>query len=456
MSRGGNVNLKCVLFPSPRAVVEAHPSHVCHCQYEGMQVVACFGRLQHAGGTPPTSRVSPFITGLQRYNQVSPVGGISVAGVVGARRRPVCATRGCARGGACLMSWPAVRFGVVLLVDLLCAVGFRCDTAAPAPPAVSTRARRPRAFERVWSGSRGERRAGGRAFTFVGGVYERVSVDLLATVIAVPQEHRFWSILARFSESVPESTSESTRESVHSHRRAMSAPEADSSHSVVPRQSRAEEFWPAKMRTTIQLFYTAPFPPASRSHLESILSASSEYLSAASEYLEYEAIYDPAFNGLSPSDIFKRRNFSFSSQPYALVADDRTLAELHSNTSPTLCVVSVRNFSAQDEWNLYDGPGDLSLLSPFVRLALLRALAEERATLDPHTADWFWDNPKIREYTALLWQIKTLRADPAGVNYTCFCYGVKDRDTMHALYSNEAAKTGGVFRGTDPCAHNSQ
>ncbi|KAJ7902158.1 hypothetical protein B0H14DRAFT_1272067 [Mycena olivaceomarginata] len=36
---------------------------------------------------------------------------------------------------------------------------------------------------------------------------------------------------------------------------------------------------------------------------------------------------------------------------------------------------------------------------------------------------------------------------PAGAHYACLVYSVKDRNAMHALYSSEAAKTGGVFHG---------
>jgi len=201
-------------------------------------------------------------------------------------------------------------------------------------------------------------------------------------------------------------------------------------------------------KTVIQLLYTAPFPPASRSQLESLLSAASKHL----ELLEYKPIYDPAYDGLSLPDLFRCRNFSFAPHPYALVADSRTLAELHSNVMPTVEVVSVHNITPMEEWNLYKGPGDLSFLSPFVRLALLRAMAEERVTLDPHTNAWFWENPKRREYSDNqyndnLWQMKTLRTSPAGAHYACLVYSVKDRNAMHALYSNEAAKTGGVFHG---------
>ncbi|KAJ6594222.1 hypothetical protein B0H19DRAFT_1056545 [Mycena capillaripes] len=193
------------------------------------------------------------------------------------------------------------------------------------------------------------------------------------------------------------------------------------------------------MKPVIQLLYTVPFPPASRSQLEYILSA-------ASEHLEYEAVYDPTYQGLSPSDLFKCRNFSFSHN-YALVADHRTLTELHSNVMATVEVVSVDKTTAMTEWDRYKGPGDLSLLAPFVRLALLRAMAEERITLDPHTKDWFWENPQAKEYGDNLWQVKIIRADPAGACYACLAYAVKDRNTMHAQFSSEAAKTGGVFRG---------
>ncbi|KAJ6476053.1 hypothetical protein C8R47DRAFT_1220516 [Mycena vitilis] len=194
------------------------------------------------------------------------------------------------------------------------------------------------------------------------------------------------------------------------------------------------------MKTVIQLLYTAPFPPPSRAQLEYILTA-------ASEHLEYESIYAPAYDGLSPSDLFKCRNFSFS-HPYALVADSRTLTELHSNMMPTVEVVTTEKTDAMSEWDRYQGPGDLSLLTPGVRLAILRALGEERAVLDPHTAAWFWEDPaRRRDYANNLWQIKTLRADPAGASFACLVFAVKDRNSMHAQFAKEAAKTGGIFHG---------
>ncbi|KAF8210653.1 hypothetical protein K438DRAFT_1810082 [Mycena galopus ATCC 62051] len=200
-------------------------------------------------------------------------------------------------------------------------------------------------------------------------------------------------------------------------------------------------------KTVIQLLYTAPFPPASRAQLESILSAPSKHL----ELLEYKPIYDPTCEGLSLPDLLRCRNFSFASHPYALVADSRTLSELHSNVMPTIEVVSVRNITPMQEWNMYKGPGDISFLSPFVRLALLRSMMEERVKLDPLTNAWFWEHD-VKKFTELqysnnLWQMKTLRASPAGAHYACLVYSVKDRNAMHALYSSEAAKTGGVFHG---------
>ncbi|KAJ7085863.1 hypothetical protein C8R43DRAFT_313404 [Mycena crocata] len=197
-------------------------------------------------------------------------------------------------------------------------------------------------------------------------------------------------------------------------------------------------------KPTVQLFYTAAFPPASRSRLESLLASSNQYF-------DYEPIHDPTFDGLSPSDLFRCRNFTFP-RNYAVIADIRTLSELHSNMIPTLLVVSVRSITPQDEWDRYNSPGDISLLTTYIRLALLRALAEERVTLDPHTADWFWAEPHSRQYQDILWQVKTLRADPAGAHYACSVYAVKEKDMenmdeMHALYRGEAMKANGVFRG---------
>ncbi|KAJ7268675.1 hypothetical protein B0H12DRAFT_1096099 [Mycena haematopus] len=201
-------------------------------------------------------------------------------------------------------------------------------------------------------------------------------------------------------------------------------------------------------KTVVQLLYTAAFPPASRAQLESLLSAASKHL----ELLEYNPIYDPQYDSLSLPDLFKCRKFSFAPHQYAVVADNRTLTELHSNVMPTVQVVSVCNMTPMEEWNVYKGPGDLSFLAPFVRLALLRAMMEERVSLDPHTEAWFWEDPKVQkysdsQYSNKLWQMKTLRASPTGAHYACLVYSVKDRNAMHALYSSEAAKTGGVFHG---------
>ncbi|KAJ7217752.1 hypothetical protein GGX14DRAFT_390527 [Mycena pura] len=176
------------------------------------------------------------------------------------------------------------------------------------------------------------------------------------------------------------------------------------------------------MQTAIQLFYTSQFPPASCSLLESILSA-------AFAGIRFETNHDPALHGLSPSKLFKHRSYSFSQQQYALIADSRTLSELHAHVSPTVLVVSARSITPMDQWRVYDGPGDLSPLTPLVRLALLRAMVEERFALDQHTEEWFWNPDDQRwDYNAKLWQIKALRADPAGANYACVAYSVKDKD----------------------------
>ncbi|KAJ7772652.1 hypothetical protein DFH07DRAFT_802747 [Mycena maculata] len=209
------------------------------------------------------------------------------------------------------------------------------------------------------------------------------------------------------------------------------APHRDSSHTRTHATSQSANVFnmnmDMNMKDTVQLLYTASFSPASRSQLESILSA-------ACQYIQYEPLHDPVFEGLSPCDLFKCRNFSFSNHYYALVADSRTLSELHSHMTPSVLVVSVRPLTAQREWEQYNGPGDLSLLQPNVRLALLRAMAEERAALDPHTEAWFWVGPNHPpQYTDTLWQIKTVRADPAGANYALSFYSVKDMDDMHRL-----------------------
>ncbi|KAJ7079067.1 hypothetical protein B0H15DRAFT_858992, partial [Mycena belliarum] len=207
------------------------------------------------------------------------------------------------------------------------------------------------------------------------------------------------------------------------------------------------------------LIYTAPFTPASRYLLESVLSVA---------HLQFEPIYDPATvpDGLSPTDLFRRLNFSLPPHGYALVADTRTLTELYANAAPTVLVLSPCSTTPEEEWRLYNGPGDLTPLSFYVRLALLHALAEEKASLDPHCSKegWFWVDPYSREYSSKLWMIKTLRADATGAAYACNGYQSGDIKDLHALvstglrnilqrlqsfpqYSTEAAKTGGVFGG---------
>ncbi|KAK7005796.1 hypothetical protein R3P38DRAFT_3039640 [Favolaschia claudopus] len=203
-------------------------------------------------------------------------------------------------------------------------------------------------------------------------------------------------------------------------------------------------------KTIVELIYNAPFPPAARSHLESLLIAAAKPL----ELLDFKTSNPSEFyNELSLPDLLKCRKFSFGPNPYVLVADGRTLQELNGNGAvvPTIQVVLANSFTPMQEWQAYKGPGDLGFLAPFVRLALLRAMMEERVRLDRYTTVWFWEDDKKltseSQYNDSMWQMKALRATPNGAHYACVVYTVKDRNAMHALYSTEAAKTDGVFHG---------
>ncbi|KAJ7072052.1 hypothetical protein C8F01DRAFT_1102331 [Mycena amicta] len=202
------------------------------------------------------------------------------------------------------------------------------------------------------------------------------------------------------------------------------------------------------MQTPIELLYTAHPSPYARAFLEQALSAGG---------IECSPIYTPAFDGLSPSNLFKHRNCSFSHYQFALVADDRTLQELDAQLSPTLLVVSTRRKTPMEEWAAYEGP-DLNLLSWNVRLALLRAMAQERFTTAPSVlsnSEWFWEPPeKPYRYEGKIFQVRWLRASVVGAVEACLellakdqKYSSKDNNEMYDLLEAEAAKTGGVFTG---------
>ncbi|KAF7315668.1 hypothetical protein MIND_00082400 [Mycena indigotica] len=199
--------------------------------------------------------------------------------------------------------------------------------------------------------------------------------------------------------------------------------------------------------TPIQLLYTFPFSPTARILLERTLST---------QGLDFAGLYDPAFDGLSPSDLFRRRDLTFGHN-FALVADERTLKELDSHLPPTLSVLSVRSRTPIDEWGDYTGP-DLNPLSWSVRLALLRSMVKERLTLDSKEhpdSDSFWENPKPpHRYDEKIYQIKWLRANISGAIQACQAYAdadnqypAKDKNALYTEFKLQADKTGGVFIG---------
>ncbi|KAF7321781.1 hypothetical protein MKEN_00699900 [Mycena kentingensis (nom. inval.)] len=203
------------------------------------------------------------------------------------------------------------------------------------------------------------------------------------------------------------------------------------------------------MLPPIQVYFTAEFPANTGALIEQLLSRGVS---------KHEFILDPALHGLSPTQLFKHQNCSFSHYPFALVADTRTLLELEAQNVPTLALVITRSHTAFDEWDLYDGP-DLRLLTPLVRLALLRAMAQERFTLDNAThqrpnlssAEWFWDPPERPfRFDHKMWQVKSLRVDLIGAIQACMELAAKDADceALYLSFESQAARTGQAFAGT--------
>ncbi|GLB39878.1 hypothetical protein LshimejAT787_0703880 [Lyophyllum shimeji] len=195
----------------------------------------------------------------------------------------------------------------------------------------------------------------------------------------------------------------------------------------------------------VRVYYTCPFSQPAKEHLESLLSNVSEWTSFSS------VPYNPAHNGLSPSQLFQHLGNTFSETSYALIADQRTATELEGSapTDPTLTVAAAWQITPGDEWDLYRGPQDLDSMPEDQRIALLRGLAEQRANQEAQESggeEWFWEpNSEQRGIDAVLWQVKSVRADLAGAVYICSVYAVKDIRDMHLYFKRTADTSGGVF-----------
>jgi len=195
----------------------------------------------------------------------------------------------------------------------------------------------------------------------------------------------------------------------------------------------------------VRVYYTFSFTQPAKQHLESLLSNVSE----SSTFLSVP--YDPAHNGLSASQLFHQLGNTWSDRSYAVIADQRTATEIETSApgGPTVTVAAAWQITPGDEWDLYRGPQDLESMPETQRTAFLRGLAEQRANQEAQESggeEWFWEpNSEHRGIDAVLWQVKNVRADLAGVGYICSVYDVKDVRDMHLFFKRSSDNNGGVF-----------
>jgi len=195
----------------------------------------------------------------------------------------------------------------------------------------------------------------------------------------------------------------------------------------------------------VHVYYTYPFAQDAKQHLEMLLAGVSEWLTFAS------IPYDQAHNGLSPSQLFQLLGNNLAG-PYVVIADQRTATEINAPTSPTVIVAAAWEITLGDEWDLYRGSQDLDSMTEAQRIAFLRGLAEQRANQEAQESggeEWFWEpNSDQRGIDAILWQVKSVRADLEGVGSICSVYSVKDVRDMHLYFKHSADNSGGVFHPT--------
>lgn len=186
----------------------------------------------------------------------------------------------------------------------------------------------------------------------------------------------------------------------------------------------------------VNVYYTYPFSPPSKQRLETLLSTVSEWKTF------HSVPYDEAYNGLSPSQLFQHLGNTWSGVEYAIIADQRTATELDASASatPTVTVAASCQITLEYEWDLYRGSQDLESMPEAQRNTLLRGLAEQRANREAQESgweEWFWEpNSEQRGIDAVLWQVKSVRADLGGMGYISDVYDVKDIRDMHLHVSS--------------------
>ncbi|KAF8065216.1 hypothetical protein FPV67DRAFT_1671492 [Lyophyllum atratum] len=198
---------------------------------------------------------------------------------------------------------------------------------------------------------------------------------------------------------------------------------------------------------TVLVYYTYyPFSQTVKQHLESSLSNVSEWITFSS------VPYDEAHNGRAPAQLLQYLGNTWSGPSYAIIADRRTAVEVDAAdpTSLTITVSASWQITPGDEWDLYRGPQNLDSMPEAQRIAFLRDLAEQRANRDAQASkgeEWFWEpNSEQKGVDAILWQVKSVRADLAGMGYVCSVYDIKDIRDMHPHFKRSADNNGGVFR----------
>ncbi|KAF9463732.1 hypothetical protein BDZ94DRAFT_1308629 [Collybia nuda] len=193
----------------------------------------------------------------------------------------------------------------------------------------------------------------------------------------------------------------------------------------------------------INVYYTHPFSAAGKRHLESLFSNISEWKTF--NYI----LYNEAHNGLSPLQLFQHLGRTWSDRQYAVIVDQRTATEIGTSASLTAAVAASWQITLNDEWDLYRGSQDLESMPEGERNTFLRGLAEQRANREAQESggeEWFWEpNSEQKGVEAILWQVKSVRADLSGVDYISSVYDVKDIRDMHLHFKLSADNNNGVF-----------
>ncbi|KAH8812798.1 hypothetical protein F5884DRAFT_786406 [Xylogone sp. PMI_703] len=182
----------------------------------------------------------------------------------------------------------------------------------------------------------------------------------------------------------------------------------------------------------LAVYYTHQFDDTSKSALESSLADVTEY----NKYVSMP--YDESYRRLSPMQLFQRLGNTWpgTRHRYVLIADERTLTEINSSSPPTVTVAAAIAPDLQNEMYLQRHRGVQGLESPEnpQTIALVRDLAEQRVRqqVEESGDEWFWEaDAESKGLNAVLWQVKSVRADMGGAEYICMVYSVKDITDMH-------------------------